>query len=462
MTKTAPAKATLNFDKQRDLPDEVRVANAMQGFVAEFGPAASSYMNACVRCGLCAEACHFFLATGDPKYTPIGKLLLFEEAYHRTDGPFAWLNRLLGRPHRLTIGELEYWEQLIYDSCTMCGRCTLACPMGIDIAGLVKEARHGMYAAGLLPDRLAHIVSETEKQYSPFGTPEQFREVVARVSKEYGVKMPLDKKKADVLLTATAEELEHHPLGMATMARLLNHLELDWTFCSDAFEATNFGYLSGNTELQGELTVRLIDKVRELGGSMLIIPECGHAWGAARWEAARWYGAPIDDIKVRHIIEVIADAIKDGALKCDKVDESITFHDPCQQIRRGGLEWAPRVIIKELGMELREMKPHGNEAFCCGGGGGVLANARAEPLRLAVFEKIKIPEVEATGAEHFATSCNICELTMSKDIAAIGWDKKIESIIDLVGLHMITKEPALKKGGVTAMAAAVQENADKG
>ncbi len=443
MTKPAPAKAARNFDEQRDLPDEVRVANAMNGFIAEFGPSTSSYVNACVRCGLCAEACHFYLTTGEAKYAPIGKLLLFEEAYHRTNGPFAWLNRLVGRTHKLTIGELEYWEELIYDSCTMCGRCTLVCPMGIDIADLVKEARHGMYAAGLLPARLAHIVSETEKQFSPYGTPDQFCDTVNRVSREYGVPMPINKPHADVLLTATAEELEHHPLGMATMARVLNHLGLDWTYCSEAFEATNFGYLSGNVELQGELTVRLIDKAREIGATTLIIPECGHAWGAARWDAARWYGAPVDDVKVRHIIEVIADAIKDGALKCNPVGDSVTFHDPCQQIRRGGLKWAPRVILKELGMDLHEMKPHGNDAFCCGGGGGVLANARAAPLRQKAFE-IKKAEVEATGAEHFVTSCNICELTMSKDIEAIGWDKQIESLIDLVGTHMITDQPPLK------------------
>ena len=435
-----------NFDIQRDLPDAVRLANAMDGFVAEFGPRAASYMNACVRCGLCAEACQFYLATGEEKYTPIHKIRPFEEAYERSHGPFAWLHRILGRQAQLSIEELEQWEELIYDSCNMCGRCTLACPMGIDIAELVKEARHGMYMAGLLPDRLAYIVSKAEKLHSPYGTPEEFCARVREVERQYGVPMPIDKPRADVLLTATAEELEHHPLAMATIARVLNHLGLDWTYRSEAFEATNFGYLSGNAELQGELTVRLIDTARAIGASMLIVPECGHAWGATRWEAARWYGAPVDDIKVRHIIELLAEAIEEGRLKCNKVKESITFHDPCQQIRRGGLQRAPRVIIRELGMELREMEPHAIEAFCCGGGGGVLANARAADLRRAVFEKIKKPEVEATGAQHFATSCNICELTLGKDIEATGWDRQIESLIDLVGTHMITDEPPLKAG----------------
>ena len=343
MTDQSLPKSARNFDVQRNLPEEVRLENAMDGFVAEFGPIAASYMNACVRCGLCAEACHFYLATDDPKYTPIHKIKPFEDAYNRTSGPFAWLNRMLGRTPKLTIEELEQWEELIYDSCNMCGRCTLACPMGIDIAELVKEARHGMFAAGLLPDRLMHLVTKAEEFDSPFGTPEDFRTIVRQIEKDFGVSMPIDKEKADVLMTLTPEALENHHLGIATMARVLNHLGLDWTYCSDAFEATNFGYLSGDLELQGELTVRLINKAKAIGASTLIIPECGHAWGAARWEAAKWYGAPIEGLRIRHITEVLAEAVEDGKLKCTPVNETVTFHDPCQQIRRGGLERMPRV-----------------------------------------------------------------------------------------------------------------------
>ncbi len=78
-TETKPL-AVKPFDKQGDVSDVVRVASAMEGFVSEFGPRTSSYMNACVRCGLCAEACHFHLATGEAKYTPIHKIKPFEKA----------------------------------------------------------------------------------------------------------------------------------------------------------------------------------------------------------------------------------------------------------------------------------------------------------------------------------------------------------------------------------------------
>ena len=119
---------------------------------------------------MCANACHFYVSTGDPDYTPINKLKPFEQAYKRHAGPFAPVYRLLGIAPKVTIEELEEWERLIYDACTLCGRCTLACPMGIDIAELIKEARHGMYKAGLVPDRL-ELMDRTARAWASPATP---------------------------------------------------------------------------------------------------------------------------------------------------------------------------------------------------------------------------------------------------------------------------------------------------
>ena len=429
--------AVSNFDKQADLPNAERHANAMQAFISEFGSRAASYMESCVRCGLCAEACHFYLTTGDEKYTPIHKIRPFEQAYLRHAGPFAPLYRFLGLTPPVNLEELERWEELIYDSCTLCGRCTLACPMGIDIAELVKEARHGMYSAGLVPDRLAHIVRNAEAKHSPFGEPADFRRTVRKIAKQHKVKIPLDAKRADLLLTTAPGDLEDNPQSVAAAARILNRLGISWTFSSDAFEATNFGYLSGNMELQKELTCRLIDKAREIGADTILLPECGHAYGAARWEAAQWYGGPTG-VRVLHMIEFLADRIESGAIELKKAKGSATFHDPCQLIRRGGLERAPRVILAALGFDLRELEDHGITAFCCGGGGGVLANARAEPLRLKAFE-LKKSQVEATKAEHFFTSCGQCRLQFTRGARHFKWKKPIESLLEAVDAHMTAK-----------------------
>ena len=199
--------ATPVFDKQGGQSDEARVEMAMRSFVSEFGVTTALHMESCVRCGLCAEACHFYVSTGDAKYTPIHKLEPLRRAYFREASPFAPLVRALGLVKKPSIVDLQRWEELLYDSCTMCGRCTLVCPMGIDIAELVKEARHGMFKAGLVPERLA-LMDRTARQWGSTATPgEDLPDILAEAARTHGVEIPCDVGTADILVTAAAAEL---------------------------------------------------------------------------------------------------------------------------------------------------------------------------------------------------------------------------------------------------------------
>ena len=153
-------------------PDAVQVTKAWHAFISDIGPTAALALESCVHCGRCAEACQYYVQTGDPRYTPIHKIEPFKQAYERRSGPFAFAYRLLGMAPKVTAEELETWQELIYDSCNMCGRCSLICPMGIDIASLVEQARHGMFDAGLVPpDYLGAIAEKEHASGSPFGRP---------------------------------------------------------------------------------------------------------------------------------------------------------------------------------------------------------------------------------------------------------------------------------------------------
>ena len=185
MSTTTPLTGV--FDKQGTQGDAERVDAAMRSFVQEFGRTASVHLDACVHCGLCAKACQFYLATGDAKYTPAYKLEPFRRAYQREAGPFAPVVRALNLVKKPNINDLQNWQELLYDSCTMCGRCTTVCPMRIDIAELVKEARHGMYKAGLIPERLALMDRAAQQWGSPATPGEDLPDILAEVSEEHGV-----------------------------------------------------------------------------------------------------------------------------------------------------------------------------------------------------------------------------------------------------------------------------------
>lgn len=425
-----PDNAARTFDKQGTQSDEARVESAMRSFVSEFGVTTALHMESCVRCGLCADACHFYVSTGDPKYTPIHKLEPFRRAYLREASPFAPLVRALGLVRKPGIADLEQWQELLYDSCTMCGRCTLACPMGIDIAELVKEARHGMFEAGLLPDRLA-LMDRTARQWGSTATPgEDLPDILAEASAEHGVEIPCDLAAADILVTAAAAELTEHTKALADAARILNRTGAKWTMHQAGFDASNIGFNNGDAELQERLTRALIDTAIRIGAKTVLLPECGHAYGAARWEAAKWYGGALP-VRIIHMTEFLDESIASGRIRVNRIGETATFHDPCQIVRRGGLEAAARRVLAALGFELLELEDHGVAGYCCGGGGGVISNQRAAPLRHKVFE-MKRQQVEATGAKRFVTSCGQCRITLETGARQAHWDKPVESLLALV------------------------------
>jgi Fe-S oxidoreductase len=416
-------KPDVRYDKQGDAPDAERAAAALQAFMRDMTRSAATYMESCIRCGHCAEACHFYVTSGDPQYTPIWKLEPFRKAYRRK---------------KVTAGELRAWQELLYDSCTMCGRCTLACPMGIDIAGLVAQARRGLFAAGLVPHELWAVAERAAREGSPLGaTPKVLQERIEWLADEHDVDIALDRSPADVMATLSSIEIMKYPASIVALARILNAMGVSWTIRSDGYEATNFGLFSGNLDWQREMTLRLIHAAVAHGAKTLVLPECGHAYGAMRWQGANLYGRPLP-FRVLHVSEFLAEALREGRLKVKPMAGSLTFHDPCQVSRRGGATSAPREVLAALKADLREMPPAGDANWCCGGGGGVVTLHRADEHRYRAFQ-IKMRQVEATGAEHLATSCSNCRLTFDDGQAHYKWDRKIESLLELVADHLDTR-----------------------
>jgi Fe-S oxidoreductase len=408
------------------------VTKAMHGFVADFGPTAALAMESCVHCGRCAEACQFYVQTSDPRYTPIHKIAPFRQAYERQVGPFAFVYRLLGLAPKVTVEELTNWQELIYDSCNMCGRCSLICPMGIDIADLVEKARHGMFEAGLVPaDFLGALDEKEHATGSPFGlTTPGLEGLLHDIGKQFGVVMHVDERSADIVPTVSSIDLKTYPGSMAAIAKILNHMGTSWTFRTDGFDADNVSLTAGDRAGQRKTTLGIVNAAKACGAKTLLMPECGHSFTEIRWEAANVCGEPLP-FRVLHITELLAEGIADGRIRVNKAPQSATYHDACQLSRRGGATAAPRVILQALGVELHELEDSGDTNWCCGGGGGVALIKRAQPLRDQAFQ-IKQRQIEATGTATVYTSCSGCRQTLDHGGKAVGWTKTVSSLLELV------------------------------
>ena len=408
----------------------------MDKILNETGRAVASYLDACVHCGNCAEACHFYEVTRDTKYVPALKFDPLLKAYKRHKAPFSGLRRALGiAPAEVTDTEVAQWQELLYDSCTMCGRCTMVCPMGIDIASIVGMCRKSMADAGMAPKELIEIARRSKEEGSPLGvTPQVLKDRLEWIADDNEVEIPLDKPKAQVLLTMSSIEIMKYPADVAAVAKILNHAGIDWTMSSKGYEATNFGYLSGDREITKIMTSRIVDAAESIGAKTVIVPECGHAYGVMRWQAGNIVGRELP-FEVLHISEFLERMRLDGQLKLKPLTKTVTFHDPCQIVRRGGAGSAPRNVLASFATDFREMDPTADQNWCCGGGGGVTTLSSAKHLQYKVFE-IKKRQVAQTGATAMVSSCSNCRLVIDEDIEHVGWDKENLSLVDLVAEHL--------------------------
>ncbi len=306
-----------------EMPDAERVTRAKAAMLAKIDRGMALDLESCVSCGYCAEACHFHVATNDPKYVPTRKLDLLRRVYGRERSPLRFVRRLFER--EISAAELREWQELVYDSCTECGRCSYACPMGINIARGVNVMREALAAAGLVPDELLAVEQEQADRGSVFGVGSKELKAALDKLRAAGHEVPLDKPRAEVLVLTTVIDLLLFQDSLVATVKLMNHLKLDWTFRSGGFESANFGLLSGVEDEQRHATRNIVNEAIAIGAKTVIVPECGHSYPALRWDGAAMAGRALP-FEVLAVSELIGREVKAGRLKLRRA--SAPFNSP--------------------------------------------------------------------------------------------------------------------------------------
>lgn len=416
------------------------IERGLQAFREQMDAPVAAYFSSCVHCGLCAEACLFYTETGNPKYAPIKKLEPFRLVWQQE---FTLLGRLLkwvGLGKKVTDEMLAEWEELLYDSCTMCGRCSMVCPVGNDLQYMIRKAREGMVASGHVPEGLVGAAQRAVNIGSPMGL--RFPAVLAQVKhveQETGLTIPIDQQGVDYLVLLSSMEIINLPEYLAALAKILAHAGVSWTLSSEAFEATNAGVQLGSGDIAAVLVERVVKVAEQLKVKTVISPECGHAYTAIRWEGPNVIGRPYS-FKVVHIIELLDELRASGRIKTEgKESDRLTLHDPCNLARKSGVLQQQRNLTNLIADNFVDLAEHGKFQWCCGAGGGVSSNERAAELRMTAFKR-KVSQLEEVRPERILTMCATCRTQLEEGIEEYRLDIPVIGLTEVIADHLVEKD----------------------
>jgi Fe-S oxidoreductase len=419
---------------------ELSLQRGLQALREEMDAPVAAFFSSCVHCGLCATACPFFVETGDPKYTPIHKLEPMRLLWKREYTVWGKLKGLIGLGKKVTDAMLEEWEPLLYDSCTMCGRCSLVCPVGNDIQYMIRKAREGMVASGHAPEGLIEASVRALKTGSPMGLQWKTLEVqIKHVETATGLEVPVDKQGAEYLALMSSMEVINFPEYLEAITKIFAHAGISWTLSQEYFEATNAGIQIGSKDVGGQLVQRVVDAAVKLGVKNVISPECGHAYTAIRWEGPNMIGRSYP-FKVFHIIEVLDKLRAEGRIKTEgKEGDRLSMHDPCNLARKSGVIQQQRDLMDLVAENFVDLKEHGKFQWCCGAGGGVSSNERANDLKLAAFKRKKA-QIEEVEPERMVTMCATCRTQLEEGLEEFNMDIPVVGLTEIIAEHLVEKE----------------------
>ncbi|WP_456430953.1 sulfate reduction electron transfer complex DsrMKJOP subunit DsrK [Thermosulfuriphilus sp.] len=386
------------------------------------------FMDICVRCGACADKCHFFLGSGDPKNMPVLRAELLRSVYR---GEFSRAGKILGRlakARELTEDVIKEWFYYFYQ-CTECRRCSVFCPYGIDTAEITIIGRELLHLLGcninwiLEPVRNSAFIGN-HLGLQPHTIKENIEYLLMDIEEVTGLKIevPINRKGAEILFITPSADFFADP-GIYTMMGyilLFHHIGLDYTISTYASEGGNFGLFTSH-EMMKKLNAKMYHEAERLKVKWILGGECGHMWRVVHQYMNTMNGPPPSNLEVPvspitgtrfehakatkmvHITEFTADLIKHGKLKLDPSRNdhlTVTYHDSCNTSRAMGIFEEPRYILKHVCNNFYEMPENciREKTFCCGSGSGLNTDEFMEMRMRGGFPRANA--VEKVNKEH--------------------------------------------------------------
>lgn len=304
-------------------------------------------VHACSRCGICIDPCQLQSDLG---------INDTQSVYYLRDRRYNMLSLKVA------------------NNCLMCGRCEMACPVGINLNTLRLNSRV----------RRRNIRHEGRYHYL---------QGVDRSSGEGRVGYF-----AGCMTSLT-------PATQRSMERIFSAAGVDvWYADKDG------GVCCGRPlMLSGEIDAakKMVDSNRALMRKHKIetlVTSCPICLKVFKEE----YN--LEGVEVLHHSEYIYRLIASGAISVKGDSATYTYHDPCELGRGCGIYDAPRRVIGAVGT-LVEAAHNRRNALCCGGS---LANTVIDDSQQQRIAQRMTAELESTGCDTIVTACPLCNKTIAR------------------------------------------------
>ncbi|MEW6262852.1 MAG: electron transfer complex ferredoxin TmcB [Thermodesulfobacteriota bacterium] len=395
---------------------------------AETGARLKAYSDICVRCGLCAESCHYYLShDGDPAYAPVGKVK-------------GTIWELLRRKGKVDPAFIRRAAEVAYTQCNLCRRCVMYCPFGIDTAYLMQTVRRLCHLLGVTPTYIqdtSHSHSATMNQMwvkddewidSLMWQEEEAREEIP------GLVIPLEKEGADIMYSVIAPEPKFRTQLIYYAAVIMHVGGLDWTMpATPGWDNSDMAMFIGDFEIMGRLKKLHFETAQRLKVKRIVMGECGHAFRSVFDVGNRNLSWREHPVPVIHAVQFYHELLTEGRLKvAKKFEQPVTLQDPCNISRGRGLHEMAREVIKAFCSNFIEMHPNREHNYCCAAGGGVINCGPPFKKARVAGNKVKADQLKATGAKIVIAPCHNCHGGLEDIIKAYGLDMHLKFMSEII------------------------------
>jgi Fe-S oxidoreductase len=352
----------------------------------------------CVECGRCTQVCPANLA-GKP-LNPKTIITKTRDLFYADKNAEIW-------------GEKPLFGSNELDACTTCGACMEECPANIEHVQLIMEARrYKTLTLGEIPPAAADAVNKIKVQGNPWGIAQADRFKWAD-----GLNVPVIEvgKKVDYL----------YYVGCAGSYDSANQKVVKDTISLLKKAGVSFAVMGKTEKCNGdpirrfgdeysfnEIAVENIANMRQYDFKK-VVTQCPHCLHTIGKEYAKFADGNFTTL---HHTELLAQLITEGKIVPEvRLDDKVTYHDPCYLGRHHGEYDAPRAILESIqGLEIVEMERNKDKALCCGMGGGNMWYELPEGEHLA---NNRLKDIGETAVNKLATACSYCMINFNSSKA---------------------------------------------